>query len=136
MTDDDRNKYRPGKTARKFYLSDEAIAILHAASERTTYAMGVIVDMLIKEHGPELGRPPYKPGDVHALIQPEVFDAYKGSIPAIDKAIAQVVRHRVEPPAVAEVRARKAALDRGIDQAKQALKTEPQKKDFDFDADN
>lgn len=45
--------------ARKLYLSDEAIALLQAESERSTYPMSVIVDMLIKKaFGPPAPRKP------------------------------------------------------------------------------
>lgn len=36
--------------ARKYYLSDEAIALLERESTRSTYPMSTVIDMLIKQH--------------------------------------------------------------------------------------
>lgn len=47
-------KYSPGKPARKFYLSEEAAAMLFAESKRSTYPMSTLVDMAIKRcYGPQ-----------------------------------------------------------------------------------
>lgn len=69
--------------ARKYYLSDAAIALLERESERTTYPMSTVLDILIKAHlgapGPAAHVPdpvtepplPFTPGpDLAISLQP------------------------------------------------------------------
>lgn len=56
-----------GKRQAKFYLSDEAIALLRGASESTTYDMSTIVDSLIKQR---FG-PTHRPADTPSQPAPE-----------------------------------------------------------------
>lgn len=53
------------KRQAKFYLSQEAIALLSAESERSTYSMSTLIDMYIKER---LGEAQHIPG--RALTAP------------------------------------------------------------------
>lgn len=106
-----------GWPARKLYLSPEAIALMENHCKGTPLTMSAYVDMLIKR---DLEQPsPYVPGALAATVKPEIFDAYKGT--------------PLEPPAITEERAKQAALQRGIGEAKAALLKQPTKKDFDLD---
>ena len=83
-----------GWPAKKFYLSPEAIELLRQHCEGTPLTMSAYLDLLIKQN---LGAAP-----------PAPFPP----------------RPKMEPPAVSAERAKKAALDRGINEARQALKKE------------
>src|SRR5689334_10575727 len=101
-----------GWPARKLYLSPEAIALMENHCKGTPLTMSAYVDMLIKRDATPLKR--VEPGEFEVPKRPG------GPPPA-------------ETPAVADERAKQAALQRGIGEAKAALTKQPTKKDFDID---
>lgn len=101
-----------GWPARKLYLSPEAIALMENHCKGTPLTMSAYVDMLIKSDLQQKQREPEPPAGYAHVIGPT---------------------SRNEPPAVAEERAKQAALQRGIGEAKAALLKQPTKKDFNLD---
>lgn len=72
-------KYSPGKPARKFYLSEEAAAMLFAESKRSTYPMSTLVDMAIKKcYGPQPVLTPMGPQPVY-LVRDEASTVDPGA---------------------------------------------------------
>lgn len=108
-----------GWPARKLYLSPEAIALMENHCKGTPLTMSAYVDMLIKRDLTENQYPP-----PHTLPEIARRVAENEALGATDRG---------EPPAVAEERAKQAALQRGIGEAKAALLKQPTKKDFDID---
>jgi hypothetical protein len=109
---------RAGK-ARKYYLSDAAIAALEAEARRTTWSMSVILDMLIKKHI----KPP--------APEPSLLDEIEAIRTAQERAAMAEEKEQLLGPAPAEVPTEPARIE---DQKPAVLKrARPTKKDFDLD---